>query len=423
MITFKEKTDSTKDVEGLLHPIVKQWFFSRFQEFSLPQLYGVTEVHKRNNILVSAPTGATKTLTSFLAILNELVDCAEKGILQEKIYAVYVSPLKALNNDIEKNLLGPLEEMEIIAEKKFGIRVAVRTGDTTPSEKQKMLKHVPHILITTPETLALLLSSLKFCEHLKQVDWIISDEIHAIADSKRGVHLSLTLERLQRLSPGMCRIGLSATVSPLETVAQYLAGNERDCIIIDVQYLKKNDIEVISPVEDFINESYSDIEKKTYELLDRLIQEHKTTLIFTNTRAATERVVHHLKEKFPHKYADLDEETKEKKDLIGAHHGSLSKEHRLKMENSLREGKMKCIVCSTSLELGLDIGSIDLVVCLGSPKSVSRLLQRIGRSNHHLSGITKGKILVQERDDLVECSVMLKYAKEKKMDRLHNPTN
>jgi len=411
------------NVEELLHPIVKKWFFSRFQEFSSPQLYGVTEVHARNNILVSAPTGATKTLTAFMSILNELVDNSEKGILKDKIYAVYISPLKALSNDIFVNLTQPLEQMEDIAGKKLGIRVSVRTGDTTASEKQKMLKKVPHILLTTPETLALLLSSLKFSEHLKQVDWLILDEIHAIADSKRGVHLSLSLERLQRLSPGMCRVGLSATVSPLNLVAEYLAGNDRDCKIIDVQYLKKNDIELLSPVEDFVTESYVQIEKKTYELLDRLIQEHKTTLVFTNTRAATERVVHHLKEKFPHKYLALDEETKEKMDLIGAHHGSLSKEHRLKLENDLRAGKLRCVVTSTSLELGLDIGSIDLVICLGSPKSVARLLQRIGRSNHHLSGITKGKILVQDRDDLVECAVMLKYAKEKKMDRIHIPTN
>src|SRR3989339_42647 len=423
MITFKEKADNKKYVEELLHPIVKKWFFSRFQEFSSPQLYGVTEVHARNNILVSAPTGATKTLTAFMSILNELVDNSEKGILKDKIYAVYISPLKALSNDIFVNLTQPLEQMEDIAGKKLGIRVSVRTGDTTASEKQKMLKKVPHILLTTPETLALLLSSLKFSEHLKQVDWLILDEIHAIADSKRGVHLSLSLERLQRLSPGMCRVGLSATVSPLNLVAEYLAGNDRDCKIIDVQYLKKNDIELLSPVEDFVTESYVQIEKKNYELLDRLIQEHKTTLVFTNTRAATERVVHHLKEKFPHKYESLDEETKEKMDLIGAHHGSLSKEHRLKLENDLRAGKLRCVVTSTSLELGLDIGSIDLVICLGSPKSVARLLQRIGRSNHHLSGITKGKILVQDRDDLVECAVMLKYAKEKKMDRIHIPTN
>ncbi len=423
MIQFKEKADSKKDVEGLLHPIVKQWFFSRFEEFSNPQLYGVTEVHARNNILVSASTGSGKTLTSFLAILNELVDCAEKGILQDKIYAVYISPLKALNRDVSLNLLEPLEEMEKQSGKKLGIRVAVRTGDTTATEKQKMLKTPPHILITTPESLALLLSSLKFSEHLKHVEWTIIDEIHSIADSKRGVHLSLSLERLQRLSQGMCRIGLSATVAPLEEVAKFLVGTERDCKIIDAQSMKKYELELLSPVEDFVTESYATIEKKTYELLDKLIHEHKTTLIFTNTRAGTERVVHHLKERFPHKYESLDEETKEKSDLIGAHHGSLSKEHRLMVENKLREGKMKAIVCSTSLELGIDIGYIDLVVCLGSPKSVARLLQRLGRSGHRLHDTVKGKILVQDRDDLVECAVMLKFAKEKKMDRIHIPTN
>ena len=367
MITFKEKADSKKDVEGLLHPIVKQWFFSRFQEFSSPQLYGVTEVHARNNILVSASTGSGKTLTSFLSILNELVDCAEKGVLQDKIYAVYVSPLKALNRDVSLNLLEPLEEMEKQSGKKLGIRVAVRTGDTTANEKQKMLKACPHILITTPESLAILLSSTKFSEHLKQVDWTIIDEAHAIADSKRGVHLSLSLERLQRLSPGMCRIGLSATISPLDVVAQYLVGVDRDCKIIDVQSMKKYELELLSPVEDFVSESYQNIEKKTYELLDTLIHEHKTTLIFTNTRAATERVVHHLKDTFPHKYESIDEETKEKSDLIGAHHGSLSKEHRLKMENNLREGKMKAIVC---LE-----GNTEILTADGNWKKIKDIAQ------------------------------------------------
>jgi len=423
MITFKEKPNTQAQVEELLHPIVKQWFFSRFKEFSLPQLYGVVEVHARQNILVSAPTGATKTLTSFLAILNELVDSSEKGILQDKIYAVYISPLKALNNDISKNLVEPLQEMEKLAGKSLGIRVAVRTGDTTPAEKQKMLKTPPHILITTPESLAMLLSSLRFSDHLKQVDWMIVDEIHSIAENKRGTHLSLSLERLQRLAPGMCRVGLSATVAPLDEVAKYLAGVDRSCKIIDVQFLKQLDLEVLSPVDDLVNTSYTNIERDTYALMDKLIQEHKTTLIFTNTRAATEKVVHHLKTRFPHKYQALDEESQEKRDLIGAHHGSLSKEHRIQLENNLREGKLKAVVCSTSLELGLDIGYIDLVICLGSPKSVARFLQRSGRAGHKLHETVKAKILVQDRDDLVECAVLLKYAKEKKMDRLHIPTN
>ncbi len=423
MISNKTIPDKSKDIEDLLNPVVKKWFFSKFKEFSLPQLFGITEVHSRNNILLSAPTGGTKTLTSFISILNELVDSSEKGILQDKVYAVYVSPLKALSNDIHINLIQPLEEMQSLAEKDFGIRIAVRTGDTTPSERQKMLKHIPHILLTTPESLSILLASKKFSEFLKDVEWCIVDEIHSFAENKRGVHLSLVLEQLQRLSPGMCRTGLSATVSPLIQVAQFLVGTDRDCKIIDVQFLKQVDLQVISAVDDLVSTSYEKIEKETYILLDKLIQEHKTTLIFTNTRAATERIVHHLKDRFPEKYKAIDDDTKEELDLIGAHHGSLSREHRLKLENSLREGKLKAVCCSTSLELGVDIGSIDLVICLGSPKSVARYLQRCGRSNHQLDGITKGRLLVTDRDDLVECSVLLKFAIEKNIDRIHIPTN
>lgn len=376
MITFKEQPNTRKEIEALLHPIIKQWFFSKFQEFSLPQLYGVVDVHARKNILVSAPTGSGKTLTAMLAILNELIDSSEKGILEDKVYCVYVNPLKALSNDIEINLKTPLKEMEALAGKNLGVRIAVRTGDTTPAEKQKMLKHPPHILVCTPETLAILLSSLRFSEHLRNVQWFVEDEVHALAENKRGVHLSLSVERLQRLSPGMARIGLSATVSPLEEIAKFLVGNERNCTIVDAQFLKNVDLKVLSPVDDLVNNSYEDIEKATYALIDKLIQEHKTTLIFTNTRAATERVVHHLKTRFPHNYHSIDEETREKTSLIGAHHGSLSKEHRLQLENDLREGKLKAVVCSTSLELGIDIGYVDLVICLGSPKSVARFLQR-----------------------------------------------
>jgi ATP-dependent helicase Lhr and Lhr-like helicase len=421
MIRYKRTPNTSKDVKELLHPIVKKWFFSKFKEFSIPQLFGVLEVHSRNNVLVSAPTGATKTLTSFLSILNELVDSSEKGILEEKVYAVYISPLKALNNDIQKNLIEPLQEMEEIAGKSLGIRIGVRTGDTTAYEKQKMLKNPPHILITTPESLALMLSSIKFCNHIKDVNWTIIDEIHSIAENKRGVHLSLSLERLQRHSPGMCRVGLSATVAPLDEVAKYLVGPKRKCKIIDVQYLKNMHLEVISPVDDLVNTSYEETTKKSYKLLDKLIQEHKTTLIFTNTRSATERIVHHLKVTFPKRYHEVSEDGEKGSALIGAHHGSLSKEHRHQLEEDLRNGKMKAVVCSTSLELGLDIGSIDLVICVGSPKSVARFLQRAGRAGHKLHETVKAKVLVTDRDDLVECSVLLKHAMEKKIDRVHIP--
>ncbi len=306
------------------------------------------------------------TLTAFLAILNELVDSAEKGILQDKIYAVYISPLKALNNDIKINLLEPLQEIEELYGKKLNIRVGVRTGDTTQSEKSQMLKNPPHILITTPESLGIVLSSTKFIEHLKQVDWCIVDEIHALAENKRGVHLSISLERLQNLAGHMCRVGLSATVSPLDEIARFLVGPERGCKIVDVQFMKNIDLQVMSPVPDLINCPHTLMHKEMYTLLDKLIQEHKTTLIFTNTRSATERVVDYLKDKFPKKYLDN----------IGAHHGSLSKELRHSIETRMRDGKLKVIVSSTSLELGIDIGFIDLVICIGSPKSVARLLQR-----------------------------------------------
>src|SRR3989338_3839008 len=191
MIEHKEKPNKPEEIRHILNPIVKKWFFGRFKEFSLPQLYGVFDIHGRKNILVSAPTGATKTLTGFLSILNELVDSSDKGILENKVYCVYISPLKALNNDIAKNLIEPLQEIEKTSGKKLGIRIAIRTGDTTPAEKQRMLKHSPHILITTPESLAILLSSIKFREHISAVDWCIIDEIHALAENKRGVHLSL----------------------------------------------------------------------------------------------------------------------------------------------------------------------------------------------------------------------------------------
>lgn len=424
MITFKENPDTEELIKKILNPTIKKWFFSRFKAFSLPQLFGVMEVHSRSNVLISAPTGSGKTITAFLSVLNELVDNAEKGILEDKVYCIYISPLKALNNDISKNLLEPLAEIEKAAGKELGIRVGVRTGDTTASEKAAMLRRPPHILITTPESLALMLSSLKFKLHIQNLDWCIVDEVHALAENKRGVHLSISLERLQYFSPAMCRVGLSATVAPLEDVAGFLVGSERECKMVDVQFLKQLDLKVLSPSPDLINISYESLNKKMYDLVDELIQQHKTTLIFTNTRSGTERVVHHLKTKFPKNYHAVDEDDPTKiTSLIGAHHSSLSKEHRFMIENALREGRLRAVVCSTSLELGIDIGFIDLVILLGSPKSVARALQRVGRSGHQLHATTKGRIIVLDRDDLVECSVLLKYALEKKIDKIHIPTN
>src|SRR3989338_3237375 len=413
MIERVSKPFGAKEIEHILHPLVKQWFFSRFREFPLPQLYGVMHIHSRSNILISAPTGGTKTLTAFLSILNELIDCSEKGILDNRVYCVYISPLKALSNDISINLQQPLKDMEELAGRELGIRVAVRTGDTTASERSKMLAKPPHILITTPESLSILLTSIKFKEHLKNVEWCIIDEIHSLAENKRGVHLSLSLERLQRLSDHLCRVGLSATVSPLEEIARYLVGPTRPCTIVDIQFLKERDFKVVSPVDSLIDTPHGDIHHAMYDVIDKLIQEHKTTLIFTNTRSATERVVDHLKSRFPKKYIGN----------IGAHHGSMSKHARLDIEEKLRKVELKAVVCSTSLELGIDIGYIDLVICLGSPKSVARFLQRAGRSGHKLHEKIEGRFIVMDRDDLIECAVMLKNALENKIDNITIPQN
>jgi len=431
MIKQIDKEYSEKEIAEALDPLVKEWFFSKFKEFSVPQRYGVLPIYHRKNILISAPTGGTKTLTAFLSILNYLVAFARKKELEDKVYCVYISPLKALNNDIHVNLENPLKEIKELAKAKGielqDIRVAVRTGDTTTKEKTKMLKHPPHILITTPESLAIVLSSKKFVERLVAVEFCIVDEIHALANNKRGVHLSLSLEMLEKINLiGMTRIGLSATIAPIDEIAKYLVGyiyddknkkfQERDCLISDIQFLKKLDLKVLSPIPDLINTTAREMQEGLYGLLDKLIQEHKTTLIFTNTRSATERVINHLKEMFPGRYEAVDE-------TIGAHHSSLSKHMRYSIEQRLREGKLKCVVTSTSLELGIDIGYIDLVILLGSPKSVARCLQRTGRAGHKLHDISKGRLVVLDRDDLIECSVMLKEGIEKKIDRVFIPKN
>lgn len=423
MISYLKTPYETDVISEKLHPFVREWFFSKFKDFSPPQKYALIPIHERKHVLISSPTGSGKTLSAFLSILNELVLLAVNGKLEDKVYAVYVSPLKALGNDIRRNLLVPLDEITQIAKshgKEIEIRVGIRTGDTTSYEKSKMLKKPVHILITTPESLGIMITTIKFREKLKTVQWVVIDEIHALAENKRGVHLSLTLERMQRLCPYYTRIALSATVSPLEDVARFLVGNEqgkeRDCLIITVNFLKELDLKVLSPVPNLIRADYDVVSKKTYALIDKLIQEHKTTLIFTNTRSATERVVHYLREYYPKNYESIEEG-------IAAHHGSLAKEHRLAVEERLKEGKLKAVVCSTSLELGIDIGSIDLVILLGSPKSVARALQRIGRSGHKLHAKAKGRIIVQDRDDLVECSVLLKAALEGKIDKIHIPRN
>jgi ATP-dependent helicase Lhr and Lhr-like helicase len=453
-IIFQEKKYKDAEILSIFNPLMKKWWLSTFSEFSPPQKYSIMNIHNRENTLVSSPTGSGKTLSAFAAIINELTSLILNQKLEDKVYCVYISPLKALGNDIEKNLNEPLKQINDIFEektkKKLGIRVGVRSGDTSASDKAKMLRKPPHILITTPESFAIMITTTKFREKLAGAEWIIVDEVHSLADSKRGTHLSISLERLAATKE-FCRIGLSATVSPLDVVAKFLVGYEdpdkdinRPCKIIDVNYLKKLDLKVLSPVKSLINSSFKEIHDSTYRIMNELIQSHKTTLIFTNTRSATERVVHQLKDKYPDTYMKvrevearkieekIDIENGEKKEeeviekdtsYIGAHHGSLSQELRLNIENRLKNGELKAVVSSTSLELGIDIGYIDLVILMGSPKSVARALQRIGRSGHKLHDESKGRIIAMDRDDLVECSVLLKAAIDKKIDKIQIPMN
>ncbi len=412
---------SDEEILSILEPEVQAWFTSRFDAFTPPQRYAVKELHDRHNVLISSPTGSGKTLSAFLAAINELVHEAKQGTLEDRVYVVYVSPLKALNNDIEHNLKGPLEgimdELETTLGERPEIRVGVRTGDTTQYERAKMTETPPHIFITTPESLAIVLNAPKFSQHFSQAGWIIVDEVHALAENKRGTHLMLALERLCDRTPNEpTRIGLSATVHPLEEVAGFLVGRgshgrHRPCRVVDVTYEQEIDIDVLCPVDDLLSAPAEEVTEELYGALDELIEDHRTTLIFTNTRAGTERVVHHLQDRFGDRYEDL----------VGAHHGSMSKEKRLDIEQRLKDGELKAVVTSTSLELGIDIGHIDLVVLLSSPRGVARALQRIGRAGHRLGEVSKGVLIALDRDDLIECTVIAEAARRGALDPLEIP--
>lgn len=418
MVEIKHiEPNSNQEIRTILNPLVSEWFFLKFKDFSLTQLYSVKNIYDRKNILISAPTGGTKTLSAFLGIINYLVGLAEKNELENKIYAVYCSPLKALSNDIFVNLISPLKEINDLADKKGiklqEIRVGLRTGDTETRERVKQAKNIPHIFVTTPESLAIVLTTVKFVDSLRALEFIIIDEIHALTN-KRGVYLSLTMERLcdaSLIEP--VRIGLSATISPLEEIAKFLVGRERDCLVANVKLMKKIEVGLDFPGEGIIEVEEAGNQRKMYELLDKLIANNRTTLIFTNTRNATEKVIHHLETYFPGKYAGF----------VGAHHSSMSKETRFSIEERLRKGELKVVVSSTSLELGIDIGSIDLVILIRSPKSVSRALQRIGRAGHKLHENPRGHFIVLDRDDLIECGIMMKAMIENKIDSASIPRN
>ncbi|NQT89602.1 DEAD/DEAH box helicase, partial [bacterium] len=364
------------------------------------------------NTLIFSPTGSGKTLAAFLWCINDLF---RQEDLSPGIQALYISPLKALNNDIQKNLVEPLAGIRAAAEAAGidvpDVRSAVRTGDTTPGERAAMARRPPHIFITTPESLFIILSTQKFRAAFRTVRYVIVDEIHAMSDNKRGVHLALSLERLQHLADQpFTRIGLSATQRPLEEIARFLVGVDRECEIVDVGARKNLDVEVVCPVDNLLESHHDAIWGSAYARLLDLIARHDTTLVFTNSRFKTERTALRLNE------LALDAPVE-----VGAHHGSMSKEVRLEMEDALKGGRLDALVATSSLELGIDVGSIDLVCQIQSPKSVSSGMQRIGRAGHLLDATSRGRLLVTDRDDLVESAVLVRAILDGEIDRTRIP--
>jgi ATP-dependent Lhr-like helicase len=348
----------------LFHPAVRDWFASRFESPTLPQAQAWPSIHAAGHTLIAAPTGSGKTLAAFLAAIDSLVHQAQEGALQDETQVVYVSPLKALSNDIERNLQEPLAgiraQLQARGDADAEIRVFVRTGDTPASQREAMVKRPPHIVVTTPESLYILLTSRRGREMLKTTRSVIVDEIHALVGSKRGSHLALTLERLEALSARkLVRIGLSATQRPIDDVARFLVGRDNvrlddtpECTIIDSGHVRQLDVGIEVPGSPLEAVMSGEVWEEIYDRLAALITQHRTTLLFVNTRRLAERVTRHLSER-------LGAEN------VTSHHGSLSREHRLLAEQRLKQGQLRALVATASLELGIDIGDVDLVCQLG----------------------------------------------------------
>lgn len=406
--------DGTVSVFEWAHPIVREWFETKFATPTEPQQLGWPEIIAGRTTLIAAPTGSGKTLAAFLACIERLVRKAVSGRLQDRTEVLYVSPLRALSNDIQKNLQGPLSEILQLAWKKgtmmSEIRTCVRTGDTPPRERQAMLKRPPHILVTTPESLYILLTAEKSREILKNVETVIVDEIHAVADDKRGAHLALSLERLDHLVQNKpVRIGLSATQKPIHEIAQFLAGAGRpEPVIVDVGHKRALDLSVVVPDSELGPIASHELWDEIHEEIAGLVNSHRSTLIFVNTRKLAERTAHRLAKK-------LGEEA------VAAHHGSLSRKIRLAAEKKLKNGELKALVATASLELGIDVGTIDLVCQIGSSRSIAVALQRIGRSGHWRGAVPRGRLFPTTRDELIECAALVRGICSGELDRLYIP--
>ncbi|HVY05056.1 MAG TPA: DEAD/DEAH box helicase [Burkholderiales bacterium] len=409
------------DILDSFHPAVANWFRRTYPAPTEPQIQAWPAISSGNNALIAAPTGSGKTLAAFLATIDALVRLGVRGELREETQVVYVSPLKALSNDIQKNLDEPLagirRELFESGLPDVEIRTVVRTGDTPQADRDRMRRRPPHILVTTPESLYILLTSESGRKMLSNVRTVIVDEIHAMAPNKRGVHLALSLERLQHLVGGqLTRVGLSATQKPIEEIARFLVGggqsgglfDSKDCTIVDTGHVRRRDLALEVPPAPLEAVMSHEVWTQVYDRLAELIREHRSTLVFVNTRRLAERAARALSERLG-------------EDQVTSHHGSMAKEKRLDAEQRLKRGQLKALIATASLELGIDVGHVDLVCQISTPRRIAAFLQRVGRSGHAVGGLPKGRLFPVSRDDLVECTAMLDAVRREELDRVVIP--
>ncbi len=413
------------------HPLIAEWFQSQIGDPTDVQQQTWPAIQSGSDALIAAPTGSGKTLAAFLSYIDQLFKQALARELDDHTHVLYVSPLKALSNDIQKNLQKPLAEIGQLALQAGllmpELRVLVRTGDTPMADRQQMLKRPPHILVTTPESLFILLTAEKSRKLLQTVRTVIVDEIHALAPNKRGAHLALSLERLEALTfTTPQRIGLSATQRPIETVARFLVGNRSPSLvkreaylvsdsalptIIDVGHRRELDLSVEVPKDELSAVATNAIWSDVYHRVAELVRQHRSTLVFVNTRRLAERVSHYLEERLK----DLGP------DVVAAHHGSLSRQIRLSAEERLKSGKTRVVIATASLELGIDVGTVDLVCQIGSPRAIATTLQRIGRAGHWINAIPKGRLFAMTRDELLAGAALVRAIRAGVLDRIEIP--